>query len=136
MFCVYYWGALGQQSGHIRCDRHRFRAVLVRGYKYRRSDKFLSDVTRRAGVAVVARSVSPVDLSTQEGAQATEPDFPTVPGWEDDASLCLITYQEAKSATGPKLPADQQRLVGFEDMQGEEFKEWVREKRERQQVAA
>jgi len=101
MIKTYYWGVRGSEEKELDLQADRWQAALVRGYRYDRFHRVMSDL----GAAVVAIS-GPVDLYGD-----APPEFADYPAWEMDSDLSMVTFRAAQGSGGPDLPPTEQRLL-------------------------
>ena len=102
-------GREGFLDGTIDWDTAAIKAILVRGYTFNDSHKFVSDVTG-AGGSIVATSPAFANKSATNGvADADDVVFATVPA---GASIpVVIIYQSSAPSGGADVSASAQRLI-------------------------
>jgi hypothetical protein len=88
------------------------KAVLLRGYAFSASHKFLSDVIGAGGTVVATQTLN--SLTNANGvAGAANTTWPAVP--EGPPIPYCVIYQASAVTGGADLPASQQRVIVYED---------------------
>lgn len=104
-------GREGFLSGEIDADTAVVKAILVKGYTFDASDKFVSDLT---GVSIAATSSALASVSVTDGIfDASDVAFGAVAA--DAADHSVILYQASAVGGGADVATSAQRLIAWID---------------------
>ncbi len=104
-------GREGFLTGEIDADTAVFKAILIRGYTFDSTDKFVSDLS---GATVAATSSALTNKTVTDGVfDADDVAFGTVTA--NASNHVVVIYQSSAVTGGSDVASSAQRLVAFID---------------------